>query len=194
LPCPGPFSNQGLQGRHGNFNLRRTQAMDVAIIERELLSNRNQFQSSHIMDEAIQVDLQRDIYKPPQRTFHPEVSHLRTRKAAIGPRPMSTGSIFPDEEPQLVSKPRAKPIIDSRDRTDWAQRDDVVENRQDKRDWASQFLRKRESKWTMRIKKDMFIGQDKDDTVADIGNFGPTPVSSKGGKGRFLARFKRHPN
>ena len=60
-------------------SLRRNQARDQAVIERDLLRNRNQWQWTQDMREAAVVDLDRNVYRPPQRTFA-ELAHLMNSK------------------------------------------------------------------------------------------------------------------
>ena len=177
-------------------SLQRTQAMDQAIIERDLLRNRNQFQWKQDMEEAAEVDEARDLYSPPQRTFIAEFAHLRTRHGGTAQRPLSTGDMMSgdriSEEEETTTKTRYKNIYDPKiDRNDWAQRDDDAESRQ-KKERSSPFLRKKESSWILRGKKSP--KQDKDEAVAGIGDFGSPPDGSKSGKASFLARFKRHPS
>ncbi|KAH8687504.1 hypothetical protein BGZ60DRAFT_522159 [Tricladium varicosporioides] len=176
---------------YGVTSLRKTQAIDQAILERDLLRTRNQFQWNHDMEDTVEVDIDRDIYKPPQRTFQTEASQLKSNHAPKASRPLSTGDIFSDEEDSPVpNKPKARPVHDTRDRNDWAQRDDDVDSRHNRRDWSGPFLRKRESTWIMRIKREKSIRQDKGGAVtAD-----PESPPDKSGRGRFLARFKRHPS
>lgn len=176
---------------HGVASLKKTQAIDQAMIERDLLRTRNQFQWNHDMEDTIEVDIDRDIYKPPQRTFRTEASQLRSNHTPKAPRPLSTGDIFSDEEDIPVpTKAKARLVHDARDRNDWAQRDDDVDARHNRKDWSSPFLRKRESTWIMRIKREKSIRQDKSEVVAAD----PESPPDKSGRGRFLARFKRHPS
>jgi len=174
---------------HPTTKLQETQAKDQAMIERELLRNRNQFQWTRDLEDAVEVDFGRDLYKPPQRTFNiPEFAHLRGTKASNAPRPLSTGDVFSDEEVQITPRAKQKPAFDAIDRTDWAQRDDEGEIGRQKKDWVSPFLRKKDSIWILG-RKEKSTRQDKE-AVAGIGDFGSPPDK----KGRFLARFKRHPS
>jgi len=176
---------------HPSTKLQETQAKDQAMIERELVRNRNQFQWTHEMEEAVEVDMGRDLYKPPQRTFNvPEFAHLKGTKAPNAPRPLSTGDVFSDEEVHMAPKTKHKTIYDANDRNDWAQRDDEGENRRHRKEWASPFLRKKDSSWILGSRKEKSIRQNKDEAVAGISSFGLSPDK----KGRFLARFKRHPS
>jgi hypothetical protein len=173
-------------------SLQRTQAMDQAMIERDLLRNRNQFQWKQDMEEAAEVDIARDLYSPPQRTFIAEFAHLRGRHAGSAQRPLSTGDMISEEEETTI-KTRYKPTYDPKiDRNDWVQRDDETEARPSKKERSSSFLKKKESSWILRAKKSS--KQDKDEAVAGIGDFGSPPHGSKSGKPSFLARFKRHPS
>src|SRR6266536_5759072 len=70
-------------------SLKKTQAMDQAMIERDLLRNRNQFQWDQAMEEAAEADVYRDVNKPPQRTFIDEFAHLRGGHVQKNTRPLS---------------------------------------------------------------------------------------------------------
>jgi hypothetical protein len=175
---------------HPVSKLQETQAKDQDMIERELLRNRNQFQWTRDMEESVEIDVGRDLYKPPQRTFNiPEFAHLRGTKVPNAPRPLSTGNAFSDEEVHIAPRVNQKPAFDAMDRTDWAQRDDEGEIGRQKKEWASPFLRKKDSIWILGSRKEKINRQDKE-IVAGIGDFGSPPDK----KGRFLARFKRHPS
>ncbi|KAL5324175.1 hypothetical protein ACEPPN_008719 [Leptodophora sp. 'Broadleaf-Isolate-01'] len=168
-------------------SLQRTQAMDQANLEKELLRNRNQFQWDHDMEEAGHADMERDLYKPPQRTFNSDFAHLIGRHKKGAPRPLSTGDVcWQDDPPHVPTKPKGplKPQNDGNDRHDWAQREEPAETR--KKDRTSPFLRKMESSWILMGKKE------KISLKQDIGNVGPSPEGNR--KGNFLARFKRHPS
>lgn len=168
--------------------LKETQAKDQAMIERELLRNRNQFQWDRVMEEAVDIDIARDLYKPPQRTFE-EFAHLRGTKTHKNPRPLSTGDVFSDKEVDLKPKAKPKQLYEpAKDRNDWAQRDDDKASRNYKKEWASPFLRKKESIWILG-RKDKSPKQEVS-PVAILADSGSPPDK----KGRFLARFKRHPS
>jgi hypothetical protein len=176
-PSPGqPFTN-----------LQRTQAMDQLNLEREMLRNRNQFQWDHDMEEAAHADMERDLYKLPQRTFNSEFTHLKGRHKKGAPRPLSTGDACWDEElPHIPTKPKGpvKPQNDGHDRHDWAQREEVAEAK--KKERSSPFLRKMESSWILMGRKEKISPKQ------DIGNLGPSPEVHR--KGNFLARFSRNPS
>lgn len=176
-------------------SLQKTVAMDQAMLERDLLRNRNQFQWTHDMEDAAEADMERDLYKPPQRTFYAEFAHLKGSRKQGVPRPLSTGDMFWEEEgsppPQ---KPKVKPAphdIVNDHRNDWVQRDDGLENR--KKDKTSPFLRKMESSWILMGKKEKGLKQERrDEGIAGFGS--SSPDNGKGAKGSFLTRFKRHPS
>ncbi|KAG9229602.1 hypothetical protein BJ875DRAFT_186073 [Amylocarpus encephaloides] len=124
-------------------NLKKAQAMDHATIQKNHLLNRNQFQWTNDIERAHLVDLERDIYKPPQRTF--QTSDVRNRHAPRRPRPLSTGDVFSSEEDApVVVKRKSKAVFEPKDRHDWAQRDDE-DNRQSRKDGIKLFLKKKES-------------------------------------------------
>jgi hypothetical protein len=136
------------------------------------------------------MDLERDLFKMPQRTFNGEFAHLRGKNSKSAPRPMSTGDVFWEEEfspikdMSLVSpKPKAKPLHDRNDRNDWAQRED--DERRKKKDKVNSQLRKKESHWILLGMKSAKHEKE------NAGGSPPDPSKMKGG---FLARFKRHPS
>ena len=167
-------------------SLLRTQTRDQVLIERDLLRNRNQFQWTAGMDEALTADLERDLYKAPRRTFQHEVSHVRIRHSARAPRPLSSERSSLEEEDvgrgKLKGRSKLKKVAleVASGRHDWAQRDDVVRI---KKQPSSIFLWKREA---------TVSNDEREKGIAPIIE-GPStsPISNKGGKS-FLARFKRH--
>lgn len=174
-------------------NLQRTQALDQAVVERDRLRNRNQFQWDHSMEEAAEVDLDRDVFKAPTRTFS-EFAHLRSRHSgSIVPRPLSTGDVL-SEEDEIPVPTRTKPKLAFDGRNDWAQLDNEGERKRTMMERASPFLRKRDSIWILKSRKEKHGKHDKDEAVAGIEDFNSPPDSSKSRKNSFLARFKRHPS
>ena len=172
---------------HPLSSLHRTQALDQANLEREMLRNRNQFQWDHEMEEAAHADMERDLYKLPQRTFNSDFAHLKGKHKKSAPRPLSTGDVCWEEEPpHIPTKPKGpvRPQNDGHDRHDWAQREEVGEIR--KKERTSPFLRKMESSWILMGKKEKLS------LKQDIGNLRPSPEGHR--KGNFLALFKRHPS
>ncbi|KAI9049886.1 hypothetical protein LZ554_006034 [Drepanopeziza brunnea f. sp. 'monogermtubi'] len=167
--------------------LQRTQALEQAILEKELLRSRNQFQWGPDMEDAAYADAMRDLHKLPQRTFSKGFPHLKERHRLDAPRPLSTGDIFwgGDELriPTKTTKPRGplKPINDGQDRHDWAQRDEATDIR--KKDKTTPFLRKMESRWILMSKRE------KSPLKQDI----DLRSSPEGKKGNLFARFKRQP-
>jgi hypothetical protein len=177
-------------------SLKRTQAMDQAVVERDLLRTRNQFQWDHTMEEAAEVDVYRDVYKPPQRTFINEFSHLRIRQEKKNPRPLSTGDILSEEDEAHATtkaKRKSKPSgYDMTERNNWAQRDEGAENKSSKKEKEALIVRKKPSSWILLGKRSPKL--DKGDAVAVIRNTGSPPDGNKSAKASFLARFKRHPS
>jgi len=156
--------------------------------------NRNQFQWTHELEDAAEADMERELYKPPQRTFHSDFAHLTSGHKRNSSRPLSTGDLFSEEEetqtpPPPKVKPKPGPV--AKDRLDWAQRDEEAEVTK-KKERTSPFLRKMESTWILSKKEK--VKQDRDEAVAGIGDLGSPPDGSKGIRGSFLARFKRHPS
>ncbi|KAL2073376.1 hypothetical protein VTL71DRAFT_10700 [Oculimacula yallundae] len=168
-------------------SLQRTQAMDQVMLEKEMLRNRNQFQWDHDMEDANYADMERDLYRLPQRTFNSEFAHLKGTHRKGGPRPLSTGdACWQDDMPRVPVKPKGplKPQNDGNDRHDWAQREEVVEQR--KKERTSPFLRKMESSWVLMGKKEKISPKQ------DIGNPDSPPEGHR--RGNFLALFRRHPS
>jgi hypothetical protein len=179
-------------------SLQKTQAIDQAILERQILLNRNQFQWTHELEEAAEADMEREIYKPPQRTFQLEFAHLTSGHKRRSSRPLSTGDLWEKTEaqssppPQGKSKP--KPLLPvAKDRPDWAERDAEAETaKKNLHSRTSPFLRKMESTWMLGKREK--VKSDRDEAVAGIGDHGSPPDGNKGIRGSFLARFKRHPS
>jgi hypothetical protein len=178
-------------------SLQKTKAMDQAILDREILLNRNQFQWTHELEEAAVADMERELYKLPQRTFQSEFAHLTSGHKRSNSRPLSTGDLWEKVEaqsppPPPKSKPKPGPVA-LNDRHDWAERDDETEIAKKKdHSRTSPFLRKMESTWMLGKREK--VKQDRDEAVAGIGDHGSPPDGNKGVRGSFLARFKRHPS
>jgi hypothetical protein len=173
--------------------LQKTAALDQAALDAHLLRNRNQFQWTHEMEEANEIDSERDLYKRPQRTFNGEFAHLIGSHNKDSPRPLSMGDLFWEEEGSSPPPPKHKVKLAPHEivndhRNDWAQRDDDSDNR--KKEKTSPFLRKMESSWMLMGKKEKGVKPERRDE--GIAGFGSSP--EKGVKGSFLARFKRHPS
>ena len=172
-------------------DLQRTQAADKALVERHALRNRNQFQWMNGMEQAAAVDIQRDVYKLPQRTFISEFAQFKGRHVE---RPLSTGDVVSSEDdPTRGSKTNDRLNAAFAGRNDWAQRDEGDSGRLIK-EKSSMFLRKKDSLWLMKGKREKHGKQDQDDAVIVIGDSGSSPNGSKSGSHSFLARFKRHPS
>lgn len=175
--------------------LQRTQALDKAVIESGLLRNRNQFQWNHDMEEAAEVDVERNVYKSPQRTFTSEFAYLRSWHEKVAERPLSTGDVFPEEdESPITSKATCKSKLVFDGRNDWEQRDERVDLGKTTKEKYNPFLRKKDSIWILKSRKAKHGKENKDEGVAGIGDSGPPPDCSKSGKSSFLGRFKRHPS
>jgi len=141
------------------------------------------------------ADLERDLYRAPQRTFQHEAKHVRLGQKTKTVRPLSTGDIFPEEEPHVEHK--AKPVKlrgkaaqeVARDRHDWAQRDDEVGVKKQR---SSIFLRKRDSTPVVAAKKERsgVEGVIKEEVEGGKAGEVPPPSTRKG----LFARFKRTPS
>lgn len=173
-------------------NLQKMQALDQAIIDRNVLGHRNQFQWSHDMVEAAEVDIHRGVYEPPRRTFATQFAHLdlRSRRDKEAERPLSLGDVWEEDSPTMKTRNRPRPDFEGRN--DWSQQDDVEIGKTEIKEKSNTFLRKTESIWVLKSRtrnrtdtEGKSDGVCKDVVPADGG---------KSGKGSFLARFKRHPS
>ena len=177
---------------HPELSLQRTQALDQAALEREMLGNRNQFQWDRTLEHAAEADMERELFKPPVRTFN-EFAHLRGNAARAASRPLSTGDVFSEaEDLQSATRTRAGPAQDGHDRHDWAQREDEAERRT-KKEKAIPSLKKMQSSWVLMGRKDK-SPKERDELGAGGRGHGSPPDSSRSGRVGFLARFKRHPS
>ncbi|PSS06818.1 hypothetical protein M430DRAFT_111050 [Amorphotheca resinae ATCC 22711] len=174
-------------------SLQRAQAMDQAMLEREMLSNRNQFQWTRAMEGAAEVDIERRVYKPARRSFIPEFAHLMDRSERSIQRPLSTGDFLEEDEPQALKRARSRraPAFDGRN--DWAQEEDGRDGRPTIEEPASPALKKRDSIWILKGRREKPGRPDKDEAVVGIGDF-TSPDGSKSRRASFLARFRRRPS
>jgi hypothetical protein len=174
-----------------SFELRKTQAMDHARKQRDLIGDRNQFQRTRHLEDAAQFDKQRNLNKVPQRTFRAD--HLDLNQTAHSCRPLSTGDLNWEEDfegsgPIFHTKPKAKALLiqTANDRQDWEQRDEVpVEVHRSVKERVSPFLRKTDSMWMLKSKK-----QPKADVLPETGH----PASNGGTKSKkstFLGLFNK---
>jgi len=159
-------------------SLRRNQALDQAVMERNLLRNRNQWQWTQDMREAAAVDVDRDVYRPPQRTFA-ELAHLMNK--GQDEWPLSNGGfVFWEDGPSPTVKAKPKYAFDGRN--DWAQRD-FDGGKQKILEKASP-MRKRDSIWILRSKKDNSMGKERDNVVTGMGSCGSSPDGDRNRSGR----------
>lgn len=181
--------------------LKKTQAMDQAVAERENLRNRNQFQRDQAMEVAAEMDVYRDVYKPPQRTFMSDFSHLIPGQDKKTQRPMSTGDMLDHDDPFTTTtktKRKSKPNgFDMTERNNWAQQDEPESKSSKKeKDKETTSVRRKPSSWILlgRRSPKLEKEKEKDEAVAGIGETGSPPDGSKSTKSSFLARFRRHPS
>jgi hypothetical protein len=174
----------------GSFNLRKTLAMDHVRKQRDLVGDRNQFQRTRHLEDAAKLDMERNVSKVPQRTFG--VDHLDIPQTGLYSRPLSTGDLNWEEDldtngslSQNKSKANALFISTVIDRQDWEQRDEVpVEVHRSVKDRVSPFLRKTDSMWILKSRK-----EPKSDAVLEMGRSAPTGDIKQ--KKTFLGLFKR---
>lgn len=184
---------------HGTMNLQKTQALDQLAVEKMTLSNRNQFQWTHEMEEAAEVDAERDVYKPPQRTFESEFSYLKSARRPAGrPRPLSTGNVVWEEDDSDENSKSRHKHLDAKamkGRNDWAQVDEpVTDSKRTVKALVSPLLRKRDSIWILKSKKEKPSKTEKDDASKQSEAHTSPPDGGKSGKGSFFTRFKRLAN
>jgi hypothetical protein len=170
-------------------SLKKPQAKDQGILERQPLSNRNQIPRTHGSEEVGEVDKERNVHKLPQRTF-PEFNQLEPMSCRSGPRPMSTGDVLWREELLAASrkpKPKSRLIHERSGRHDWTQRDDEVDRKNEQK--LSSQSRKKDSSWIM-----LGMKSAKHESGIDNADISTSDTSSSKSRGGFLARFKRHPS
>jgi hypothetical protein len=171
----------------GSFDLRKTQAMDHARKQRDLLGDRNQFQWTRHLEDAAQFDRQRNLNKVPQRTFGAD--HIDLHQSARFCRPLSTGDLNWEEDPEgsepiYHTKLNAKTLLiqTANDRQDWEQRDEVpVEVHRSVKERVGPFLRKTDSMWILKSKR-----EPKTDVLPETSHSAPSG-DTKSKKSIFLA-------
>lgn len=173
--------------------VKEVQALDQALLEKEMLKNRNQFQRNQVMKDAAKVDIYREVYKPPQRSFMGEFSHLlpghHDKKTQ---RPLSTGDVLEDDDALTLTRTKRKskpPGLDMSERNNWAQQDEP-DIKSPKKETP---VRRKPSSWILLGRRSPKLDKEKDEAVAGVGEASP-PDGSKSAKFGFLARFKRHPS
>lgn len=176
----------------GVKTVKETQARDQTLLAKEMLKNRNQFQRTQDMENAAEVDIYREVYKPPQRTFMGEFSHLlpghHDKKTQ---RPLSMGDVLEDDDALTLTRTKRKskpPGFDMSERNNWAQQDEP-DIKSPKKETS---VRRKPSSWILLGRRSPKLDKEKDEAVAGVGEASP-PDGSKSAKLGFLARFKRHP-
>ncbi|CZS98641.1 uncharacterized protein RAG0_07283 [Rhynchosporium agropyri] len=173
---------------HAYTNLQKTQAIDQAMQQKEMMRNRNQFQWNHGMEEANYADTERDLYRMPKRDFNLDFVHHKADWQAA-PRPLSTSNAcWRKETPGLLAKLKGplKPQHDGLDRHDWTQLEEV-ETKKKRR--TNPFLRKMESTWILRGRKGkMSVKQD----TGSSNSLSPEEEGHR--RGSLLALLRRHPS
>lgn len=173
-------------------SLMATQARDRETLDRQMLASRNQFQWSQDLENANEADMDRDLFRPPQRTFE-EFAYLKGRtKTTTGLRPMSTGDVVWEDGTGIATlKPKAKPlqarVLNERnDRHDWAQRDDEREKK------PSPVLRKRDSNWILSGIKSMKHDRGAERSAENSDTSPPDTNNQPKIRTSIFARFKRN--
>lgn len=187
-----------IQPEHSNSKgLKKTQAIDQAMAEREMLRQRNQFQRTQSMENAAEIDGYRGVFKPQQRSFVPDHSHLAVRQERKGARPLSTGDVVDEKEGSSAGEKlrrKSKPNgFDMSERNNWTQEEHVEMVKQKEKEKSSPSMRKKPSSWILLGKRSPKSDKDKDDAGAAL-NEVTSPTEGRFSKSGFLARFKRHPS
>lgn len=174
----------------GSFNLQKTLAMDQARMQRDLVGDRNQFQRTRHLEDAAKLDKERNLNKLTQRTFGAD--YLDVPQTALCSRPLSIGDFNWEEDldasdPLFHNKPKANapliPIVN--ERQDWEQCDQIpVEVRRSVKERMSPLLRKTDSMWTLRSRK-----EPKPDVLPEISCSAATGDIKQ--KRTFFGLFKR---
>jgi len=161
-----------------SLSLMRMQVYDQVVVERNALRNRNQWQWTHEMEQAAEFDLDREVDKPPRRTFA-ELEHLmktRSREEQI----LKGGDSFWHEGPSKMKSRTAVCVPDFEGRNDWAQKEEMEGGGRRtllKRDTTSWIARRREKRQAEAVK---------------IGDGSP-PTGNRRERGRgLLGRFSRY--
>jgi hypothetical protein len=172
-----------------SFNLQKTLAMDQARKRRHLVGDRNQFQWTRHLEDAAKLDRERNLSKVPRRTFGAD--NLDVPQAALCSRPLSTGDLNWEEDldasdPLFHNKPKANaPIPIANERQDWEQCDQVpVEVHRSVKERVSPFLRKTDSMWILRSRK-----EPKPDVLSEMSR--SAPIGDIKQKRAFFGLFKR---
>jgi len=176
--------------------LQKQQALDQERIQRDILRARNQFQWNTEMEDAYHADVDRDLYKLPQRTFVDEFAYLRARKSELAMRRVSTGDVLwesgGESSPRPKPRAKSKPILwEPNDRNDWAQRDQA-ERRPSVKEMVGPLLKKRDSVWMLKSKKEKRGSVEKDIEAHAVLVTGGSPPETR--RGSLFARFKRQPS
>jgi hypothetical protein len=174
------------------LDLRYTQAIDQARMQRDLVGDRNQFQRTKNLEDAAEYDRERNLYKAPQRTFGSDPFHVAQRDTGI--RPLSTGDVPWEGEidtPSTIfharTKPKTFPVHTANDRQDWAQRDEAaVGTYRSVKQRVNPFLRRPDSIWMLKTRKEQnpLVSTTEPDHIA-------SEVDAKRKKNHFLRRFMR---
>ena len=132
-------------------------ALEAARLEMERVADRNHFQRNRDLEDAAQRDKERDINKPTKKDFEPSPHHPPVHNESKHQRSFSVGGAEWEhiKGPLPVSKATSKPGPQWEDHHDWAQRDEhLADRRRSLMDRVSPFLRKTESVWLLKHKKE----------------------------------------
>jgi hypothetical protein len=141
------------------FGFRKTHVLDQARVQREPIGERNPLQRTRDLEDATLLD-ERTSKRLPQRNLGTD--HLDAHQTSLNSRPLSTGDLvwedgFLANKSIFSGKLQVEPlkIPYASDPQDWAQRDEVcADPRRSVKERISPFLRKSDSMWMLKGKKD----------------------------------------
>jgi hypothetical protein len=185
------YVKENIRPTSGSFNLQRTLAMDQARKKRDLIGDRNQFQRTRILEDAAKLDKERNLGKVPQRTFGAD--KLDVPQTALCSRSLSNGDLNWEEDldasdPLFHNEAKANILLIpiANERQDWEQCDQIpVEVHRSVKERMSPFLRKTDSMWMLRSRK-----EPKPDDLSEMSRSAPTVPDIKQ-KRSFFGLFKR---
>ena len=168
--------------------VRQAMANDRARIEKHAALERNQFQWDRNLEQAAELDKERDLYKLPQRTLDRQpLSTVDRINRSLG-RTMSTGDLlsWETDAPGHASKPRRSTLKPKAsqlalDHHDWSQRDETTDKKRPQ-------TRRIGLSWSIRRKSN----QGSEETIHSNSNAQAFPTSpGKQRKNSLLARLRR---
>lgn len=199
----GVPSNRTVDGDPDIAPFETTKALQRGQSRRDKVYDRNQFQRTRILEEAAEVDEERERGAELQQrhTFQGERSRVKSDLPQLDPRRNSTGDVFRKPEDRLGASALVEPAGDVVDdliptdepertlppepRVDWTQSDEVAHRH---KPLLSPLLRKADSIWALRGR---LGSKGSSQEKSDLPSMAETPKSPKSPKAGFFAKFKR---